>query len=431
MVLAKLTYGVRILLAIFMFLGFANLCSGQQLAITSPASGAVFSPGQTIDVTVSVTNGQVLAVQVGAQDIGFTAYQTATPYSFTLTVPSQTIGPKNLFAVGLIANETVIPSPLISIDVEPSSQPTGIFFQQDLVTFGYEGQQRRIGLTATLGDGSTLDISQSTQLSFSSNNPSVVSVNPSGAMTARAPGNATITSLYSKLSATIKAIGPTAVKGDLNGDGVVTSDDLLILEAMLGSTPTGSNDARDINGDGKIDNKDVQALLSLCGSSCPPLNATTTNLSSSTNQIQFAKPVTLTATVSGNSSTPPTGSVSFEVDGRIQDISMLEASNHGSIVVASLPIGNHVITALYTGDSNNAPSTSQPVNLQIIPVPGDVNGDGVVNCLDLAIVKASFGKKTGQPGFDPRADVNKDGIVNILDLSIVARQLPAGTTCPQ
>ncbi|HEY2121868.1 MAG TPA: dockerin type I domain-containing protein, partial [Candidatus Acidoferrum sp.] len=65
----------------------------------------------------------------------------------------------------------------------------------------------------------------------------------------------------------------------------------------------------------------------------------------------------------------------------------------------------------------------------IVTVPGDVNGDGVVNCTDLNIVKASFNKKTGQPGFDPRADVNHDGIVNILDLAFVARQIPAGTTC--
>jgi hypothetical protein len=74
--------------------------------------------------------------------------------------------------------------------------------------------------------------------------------------------------------------------------------------------------------------------------------------------------------------------------------------------------------------------TSTPGSiLTVTPMPGDRNGDGVVNCADLAIVKASFGKKIGQPGFDPRADVNGDGIVNVLDLATVARQLPAGTVC--
>jgi len=79
----------------------------------------------------------------------------------------------------------------------------------------------------------------------------------------------------------------------------------------------------------------------------------------------------------------------------------------------------------------NSASASVLINVkQKTPVPGDLNGDGVVNCADLAVVKASFGKKAGQPGFDPRADVNADGIVNILDLSFVAKQLPTGTTCP-
>ena len=60
----------------------------------------------------------------------------------------------------------------------------------------------------------------------------------------------------------------------------------------------------------------------------------------------------------------------------------------------------------------------------------DVNGDGVVNCADIAIVSASFGKRAGQAGFDARADVNGDRIVNIVDLSAVSRALPAGTKCP-
>jgi len=60
---------------------------------------------------------------------------------------------------------------------------------------------------------------------------------------------------------------------------------------------------------------------------------------------------------------------------------------------------------------------------------GDLNGDGLVSCADLALIKSSFGKSVGQTGFDIRADVNGDGVVNILDLSAEAKLLPAGTTC--
>jgi trimeric autotransporter adhesin len=79
----------------------------------------------------------------------------------------------------------------------------------------------------------------------------------------------------------------------------------------------------------------------------------------------------------------------------------------------------------------NSASAAVKINVKPKPVaiPGDLNGDGVANCDDLKIVKAAFGKKTGQLGFDSRADINHDGIVNILDLSYVARQLPAGMVC--
>lgn len=63
-------------------------------------------------------------------------------------------------------------------------------------------------------------------------------------------------------------------------------------------------------------------------------------------------------------------------------------------------------------------------------VPGDVNIDGVVNCADLQIVKASFGKRFGQLGYDWRADVNRNRVVDINDLAYVSRLLPAGTRCP-
>jgi hypothetical protein len=85
---------------------------------------------------------------------------------------------------------------------------------------------------------------------------------------------------------------------------------------------------------------------------------------------------------------------------------------------------------VFTGefsDGSHAIITATPISTGI---EGDVNGDGVVDCADLELVKASMGTRFGKAGFDPRADANGDGIVNIRDLAFVAQKLLSGTTCP-
>ena len=49
-------------------------------------------------------------------------------------------------------------------------------------------------------------------------------------------------------------------------------------------------------------------------------------------------------------------------------------------------------------------------------MPGDVNGDGTVNGLDITALLADFGK-TGGAVSNPKADVNEDGVVNGLDIT--------------
>lgn len=70
--------------------------------------------------------------------------------------------------------------------------------------------------------------------------------------------------------------------------------------------------------------------------------------------------------------------------------------------------------------------------LQSVPpaIPGDINGDRQVDCLDVALVKAAFGKKSGQEGYDARANLNGDSIIDIRDLTVVSQHLPVGTRCP-
>ena len=52
-------------------------------------------------------------------------------------------------------------------------------------------------------------------------------------------------------------------------------------------------------------------------------------------------------------------------------------------------------------------------------ITGDVNGDGVVNILDLVLVASHFGKSI-DPTQIPNPDVNGDSVVNILDLVFIA-----------
>jgi hypothetical protein len=50
---------------------------------------------------------------------------------------------------------------------------------------------------------------------------------------------------------------------------------------------------------------------------------------------------------------------------------------------------------------------------------GDVNYDGIVDEADLDRIAASYGKRCGQPGYDPDADLNSDCIVNGRDMALV------------
>lgn len=55
------------------------------------------------------------------------------------------------------------------------------------------------------------------------------------------------------------------------------------------------------------------------------------------------------------------------------------------------------------------------------PIPGDVNGDVVVNMKDLGIVARAFGSYPGSSNWNPVADLNGDGTVNMKDIAIIAR----------
>jgi len=79
---------------------------------------------------------------------------------------------------------------------------------------------------------------------------------------------------------------------------------------------------------------------------------------------------------------------------------------------------NYTLTAAVTipTGSNTLSDGNITVKLQ-----GDVNGDGIVNLKDIALVARAFGSTPTSPNWNPNADINGDGVVNMKDLALVAR----------
>ena len=58
---------------------------------------------------------------------------------------------------------------------------------------------------------------------------------------------------------------------------------------------------------------------------------------------------------------------------------------------------------------------------------GDINGDGVIDIVDLNIVGKAYGSFEGDPEYDPEADINNDGHVDMRDVVVIGRNY--GKTC--
>lgn len=98
---------------------------------------------------------------------------------------------------------------------------------------------------------------------------------------------------------------------------------------------------------------------------------TTTTLGAAPNPTTAGQTVTLTATVSGSS---PTGTVQFKDGATNLGSAVTLSGGIATLATSTLSVGTHSITALYSGDTNNAGSTSSAVNevINAVPVGGAV-----------------------------------------------------------
>jgi hypothetical protein len=156
------------------------------LQITAPPNASLAAEGTTVNITVSadpsVQNVSLIAqIPLPQPQTGSSADQ------FTLTLPT-TIPPGlyNLTAVGTNSNGLVQSAP-VAIDVEPQYLGA-ISIVPTVLTLNSVGDQYPLHVIGTYSNGTKLDVTQSTQLSYSSYNTQIATVSSSGMITAVAAG---------------------------------------------------------------------------------------------------------------------------------------------------------------------------------------------------------------------------------------------------
>jgi uncharacterized repeat protein (TIGR03803 family) len=97
----------------------------------------------------------------------------------------------------------------------------------------------------------------------------------------------------------------------------------------------------------------------------PPLVPTTTVLITAPNPSKVGQSVTMTATVTAQNGSTPTGTVVFKSNGTQIGSAMLNNSGVAVLIYAGLNAGTDSLTAIYQGSSTVAPSTSNVV-MQVV-----------------------------------------------------------------
>ena len=154
------------------------------------------------------------------------------------------------------------------------------------------------------------------------------------------------------------------------------------------------------------------------------------------NDFEFSTPLTILKSASLTplvETLPPEERYTYVFEGNSQALDHIMASS--ALLNASTQYDVVHVNAEYANQtSDHDPEVARFFLPRRDPQdPADLNGDGKVDCADLAIVKSisTWGKRVGEPGFDARADANRDGIVDIRDWMFVRGRAPTGMTCGQ
>lgn len=162
------------------------------------------------------------------------------------------------------------------------------------------------------------------------------------------------------------------------------------------------------------------------------LGTTATTFTIVPNPAQVVSPVTFTATVTGNG-TVPTGTVSFFNGATLLGTATLNAKAIAVFTTSTLAAGTYSVTASYSGDVNNSPSTAAAISLTVglIPTTTDLTastttGSNPQTILTAVVVGTSGPTPTGTVTFTSGTTTIGSGTLDKNGVFILAPTLAAG-----
>src|SRR3989449_1732687 len=115
-----------------------------------------------------------------------------------------------------------------------------------------------------------------------------------------------------------------------------------------------------------------------------------------------------------------TGTIFLSVNQTAPLLSSATVNLTFTVQTQNLPRGNYTMIAhVFPVKGQTDISNNTMTSLLQVHIPGDINGDGVVNIIDLVAVGSHFGARRGDPNYLPAADLNNDGVIDIIDITIV------------
>jgi autotransporter-associated beta strand protein len=283
------------------------------------------------------------------------------PVTFTATVTSPTAGPASMAGTTVTFTVDGASQPAVPLDANGQAKLT-LSFQK----LGSHAVSATYAGNSNLGGSGPADLNETVVAASAVNlasslNPAVFgqTVTFAATVTSPTPGAGAVTGTVT-FTVDGSAQQPAVIL-DGNGRATLTLSNLGGGVHAIGATYSGSS--------------------TIVGNSATPLPETVTRAASAvtltTSGLPAAvgQPVTFTATVSSTGTTTvPSGTVTFVIDGASQPPVSLDANGQASLTLSTLTAGTHTVSATYGSDGNFAASSlQQPITVVVAPYLGTPN----------------------------------------------------------